>query len=72
MFAFLLHIVYGYGTLAVLIISICPMFGLFVVKWQNTRIYKYLMVTMLGLAVGTMVGDALLHLIPAVNTSPLR
>jgi len=63
---FLFFAVYGYGTLALFIISLCSMFGMIIVRWQGKPAYKYIMATMLGLGVGSMAGDALLHLIPQV------
>lgn len=57
---------YGYGTLAVGFVSACVVLALIVVRWKGTKIYRYLITTMLGLAVGSLAGDALLHLIPQV------
>ena len=59
--------VYGYGTLAVLAESLCTLIGLVIVKWKDTPAYKYILVVMLGLSVGTMCGDAILHLVPIVR-----
>lgn len=56
--------VYGFGTLAVGFVSACVVIALVVVRWKGTKIYRYLISTMLGLAVGSLAGDALLHLIP--------
>jgi zinc transporter ZupT len=36
------------------------------VKWRKTAAYKYIITTMLGLSVGSLIGDALLHLLPQV------
>ena len=58
---------YGYGTLSVVLISLCAPLGLFVVHWAHTPAFKLIMATMLGLAVGTLAGDALLHLLPHVS-----
>ncbi|CAH1775210.1 unnamed protein product [Owenia fusiformis] len=55
---------YGYGTLSVFIISLCAMLGIFTVPCLRTNTYRYVMTTFVALAVGTMAGDALLHLIP--------
>jgi ZIP Zinc transporter len=51
---------------AVFIISVVPLIGLIIVKFHRSPAYKYLLVTMLGLAVGTLTADAFLHLIPQV------
>jgi len=59
--------VYGYGTLSVFIVSIVSCLGLVIVKFRDMAVYKYLLVVMLGLAVGSLVGDVFLHLIPQVE-----
>ena len=58
---------YGYGVLAVAIISLCALLGLLVYPWHDTTGYKYVLSAMLGLAKASLVGDALLHLIPHVR-----
>ena len=60
--------VYGYGTVCVFVISISSQFGLCVIQWNGTPAYKYLISVMLGLAVGALVGDAVLHLAPHVSS----
>lgn len=67
-----LFAVYGISTVAVLLISVVPLIGLIIVKFQHFAAYKYLLVTMLGLAVGTLTADAFLHLIPEVNRLCLK
>ncbi len=62
--------VYGYGTAAIFIISVSSLIGLCIVQWNGTAGYKYLISCMLGLAVGALVGDAILHLGPQVH--PIR
>ncbi|XP_074652393.1 metal cation symporter ZIP14-like isoform X2 [Tubulanus polymorphus] len=56
--------IYGYGTLAIAIISSFALLGALIVPCMGGNIYKCVMVMFIGLAVGTMSGDALLHLIP--------
>jgi len=58
--------VYGYGTASVFIITVISLCGLLVIKFRHTTAYKHIINTMLGLGVGTLVGDAMLHLIPHV------
>ena len=58
---------YGLGTLVTLLVSACSLFGLVVYRWRDTDAYQYLICTMLGLAVGALVGDAILHLGPGVS-----
>jgi zinc transporter 6 len=41
--------------------------GLIIIKFKHTPAYKYLLVFMLGLAVGSLTGDAFLHLLPEVS-----
>ena len=53
--------------MSVLIVSACAPVGLIVVRWAKTEAYKYIMTTMLGLAVATLTGDAIIHLIPHVS-----
>jgi len=60
---------YLYGSLATLVISICSMFGAVFIKISNKNIRAYFMASMLSLAVGCLVADAALHLIPEVMTS---
>jgi hypothetical protein len=62
-----LFAVYGYSTLAVFIICLVPLIGLTIVKFQHSPAYKYILVVMLGLGVGSLAGDVFLHLIPQVS-----
>ena len=59
--------VYGYGTIAVFFISVVSLCGLLIVKFRRSAAYNYIINTMLGMGVGTLVGDAFLHLIPHVR-----
>ncbi len=59
--------VYGYGMLAVFIISLCAALGLVLVRARNTSCDQYLFAVMLGLGAGTLAADAFLHLIPHVS-----
>ena len=59
-------LVYGYGTVAVFVISVSSLIGLLIVSLRHKPAYIYVINTMLGLGVGTLVGDAMLHLIPHV------
>lgn len=58
---------YGYGTVAVFVITVISLCGLLIVKLRHTTTYHYIVSTMLGLAIGTLVADAMLHLIPHVR-----
>ena len=58
---------YGLGSLVVFVISITSLFGLLVYRWRDTAAYQYIICVMLGMAVGALVGDAILHLGPEVK-----
>ncbi len=60
---------YGYGTVAVFVISLCAVLGLVLAGARNTSWYRYLLAVMLGMGAGTLAADALLHLIPHVSRS---
>ncbi|WAR17981.1 S39A4-like protein [Mya arenaria] len=57
---------YLFGSLATLVISLFSMFGAVFMKLSRVNIRRYLMATMLSLAVGCLVADAALHLLPEV------
>ncbi|XP_076268129.1 zinc transporter foi-like isoform X1 [Rhynchophorus ferrugineus] len=53
-----------YSLLAVFVISICGLGALVIIPVMQKRFYKPLMQFLVALAVGTLAGDALLHLLP--------
>ena len=58
---------WGYGILAVAIISLCSLAGLAIIPFMNKIFYQKAVMFFISLAVGTLVGDALLHLFPHVS-----
>ena len=59
---------WGYGFLAVTIISCASLCGAFVVPFMSKDIYKILLLFMVSLAVGVLCGSGIFHLIPAVSS----
>ena len=58
---------YGYGCIAVVIICIASMVGILIVPCLAYSIYTNMLTLMIGLAIGTLISDATLHLIPEVR-----
>lgn len=59
---------YGYGTLAVFIVCLCSIVAILFIPFANTiclRTFDYVLGVFLGLAVGTLIADSILHLFPA-------
>lgn len=59
----MLH-VWGYGVLSITVISLTSLLAIAVIPLIGRSFYKKLMSFLVALAVGTLAGDALLHLIP--------
>lgn len=61
---------YLYGSLATLLIGLCSVFGLLLLVCTGcSEAAHYVIQTFLGMAVGALTGDALLHLTPKVGPS---
>ncbi|XP_078586580.1 uncharacterized protein LOC144868327 isoform X2 [Branchiostoma floridae x Branchiostoma japonicum] len=56
--------VWGYGILAVTIISILAVLGIVLLPFMEQKVYQFLLCFLVALAVGTLTGDAVLHLLP--------
>lgn len=58
------ELVWLYATLALIGISLCGLFGVIVIPIVDKNYYFYVLQFFMALAVGTLTGDALLHLLP--------
>ena len=59
---------WGYSSLAILIISLVGLLGVAVIPIMQRVFYNHLLQFLVALAVGALSGDAMLHLIPHVST----
>uniref|UniRef100_UPI00358E6381 zinc transporter ZIP6-like n=1 Tax=Myxine glutinosa TaxID=7769 RepID=UPI00358E6381 len=55
---------WGWGFLSITIISLLALIGVAIVPVMNQVFFKYLLTFLVALAVGTLSGDALMHLMP--------
>ena len=58
---------WGYAILAVTIISLVGLLSVAIVPVMRKVFYNYLIQFLVALAIGSLTGDALLHLIPHVS-----
>lgn len=59
--------VWVYSTLAILGVSLCGLLGVAVIPCMDKHLYHHALQFFVALAVGTLCGDALLHLMPHVS-----
>lgn len=60
-------LVWAYSTISILIISLCGLLGAAVIPCMGKVYYHQLLQFLVALAVGTLCGDALIHLLPHVR-----
>jgi hypothetical protein len=63
----MLLIEYGYGTVAVSIITLLALLGIILLPCFNKSIYMDVLSFLSSLAVSTLLSDAMLHIVPEVN-----
>lgn len=59
--------VWVYATLSILGTSLCGLLGVAVIPCMEKQYYNSILQFLVALAVGTLAGDALLHLLPHVT-----
>lgn len=58
----------GYGSAAIVVIGVGGLLAVLSIKWlTRTRFYDYLQQALIALAVGALIGDSFMHLIPHVR-----
>ena len=60
-------LVWGYGVLFVTLISLCSLVGVSVLPLMGKAFYSKMLTVMVGLAVGSLSGSSVFHLIPQVH-----
>lgn len=60
------------GFISITVISLLSLLGIVLIPLMGKVFFKFLLSFLVALAVGTLSGDALLHLIPHVSLAPWR
>lgn len=60
-----------YATIAILVISMCGLVGVAIVPIMRSSSYNYILMFLVAVAIGTLAGDALMHLLPHALTPHL-
>lgn len=60
-----------YATISILIISMCGLIGVAIVPLTKSSSYDYILRFLVAVAIGTLAGDALMHLLPHALTPHL-
>ena len=73
----LMHTVYGYGFLMILLVSSCSLLGVAVIPLlrKNSKfgqLYKFIYALMIAMGASALFCDAILHLIPEVRALMLH
>ena len=61
-----MFLAWAYGILFVAVISLSSLAGAIVIPFSKKKIYKKILLLLIGIAVGSLAGSGLLHLIPQV------
>lgn len=67
---FCFSIVWGFGLAAVATISLISLF--MIIPLLKTTFYRKFLVFLIALAIGTLIGDSMFHLLPRVSTETFR
>ncbi|CAG0885802.1 unnamed protein product [Darwinula stevensoni] len=62
--------VWGYGLLCVTVISLCSLFGAGLLPCMGKNFFENMLTVLIGLAVGSLTGSSLFHLIPQASSMP--
>lgn len=67
MISFFRNLEYGYGTIAIFIVSILALLGFVLLPCFKKKIYEDILLSLTALAVSTLFCDAMFHLLPSVS-----